>query len=154
LKRAALGKPNKPSNQCPGTRYIEFTECKDTVTPNEYTIDVTKTDSVLTPFVGHLYIPVKESCSVKNVIPKGRKGGTPKSIEAMVAGCVNKTYDQCIVAGGKDSPKSFGSVCTGGAAYTFPFEGKLHLTYKWSQGKWEFQEEQGAKPAPPSSAVR
>lgn len=149
LKRVGLGKRNRPNSRCLWVGYFEFMDCKDTAPPSTYKIDVTKTDSVLTPFVGHLYVPVKETCTVRNVVPKGMSW-TEKNLSAIEANCVGKTYDECIAAGAKDAPKLMGSDCTGGPGFSFPFEDDVHLTYRWSQGKWEFQEEKSAKPAPPS----
>ena len=133
--------------------YFEFMDCADVRAPAEYRIDVTKTDSVLTPFLGHLYVPVKETCTVRNVVPKGMTWGE-KATAALEPSCVGKTYEECIAAGGKPAPKLMGSACTGGPGFSFPFEHDVHLTYRWSQGKWEFQEEKSDKPVPPAGADR
>jgi hypothetical protein len=67
--------------------------------------------------------------------------------------CLGKTYKECIAAGGRDAPKLMGSACTGGPGGLLPYDDdEVHLTYRWSQGKWEFQEEKGEKPALPRSS--
>ena len=150
LKRTGLGERKRQRGECRGTAsFFSFMDCVDEQVPAEYRIDVTKTDSVLTPFVGHLYVPVKETCTVRNVVPKGMTW-SEKSLAALDPYCLDKTYDECIAAGAKPAPKLMGSACTGGPGFSFPFEDEVHLTFRWSEGKWEFEAEKGDKPVPPA----
>jgi hypothetical protein len=72
LRRQGLGQREQGGARCGvGITYFVFMDCADVQSPTDYRIDVTKTDSVLTPFLGHLYVPVKETCTVRNVVPKG-----------------------------------------------------------------------------------
>jgi hypothetical protein len=144
FKRLSLGRRNMPSRECVGFSYFEFTDCRDIQTPTEYRIDVTKTDSVITPFVGHLYVSVDESCTVRNAVPSGI-AWSDKRVAALEPSCVGRTYDECIAGGAKAAPKLAGSLCTGGPEITFPFTDEVHLTFRWSEGKWEFESEKGNK---------
>lgn len=153
LRRMGLGHRQHSSNaECLNpVSYYEFMECIDVQAPTEYRIDVTKTDSVLTPFVGHLYVPVKKTCTVRNVVPKP---WSEKGLATLDPSCVGKTYDDCITAGAKPAPKMGGSFCTGGPGFSFPSESEVHLTFHWSDGKWEFEGEKGDKPVPPPGSGR
>lgn len=148
-KRMAVGHRQKFGAGCYSSgSYYEFRECVDARIPTEYKVDVTKTDSVLTPFVGHLYVPVKETCTVKNAVPEGVTWSEAK-LAILDPSCLGKMYEECIAAGAKPAPKKLGSACTGGPGFSFPFEGEVHLTFRWSDGKWEFEGEKADKPVPP-----
>jgi hypothetical protein len=141
-----LGHRNRPKGGfCPAITHFEFTECRGSKIPTLYKVDVTRTNSLLTPFLGHLYVQVWEDCLVRNVVgPKGTHWGKKGYEEAMTAlepNCLAKTYAECISAGGRNAPKVAGSACTGGPVRMLPSEGSLDLVYQWSQGKWEFFEE-------------
>jgi len=134
-----LGRWSKPTSGCMGVRYFEFTDCTPTKTLSDYRIDVTKTDSVLTPFIGHLYVQVREPCTVRNAVPKGASWGE-KAFAKIEPFCLGKTYEECITGGAKPAPKSSYSACTGGPSRSFTYDDEIHLTYRWSKGKWEFQD--------------
>jgi hypothetical protein len=142
-----LGQHIKPE-LCHGWTHFRFEECKDRVPITDYRLDVTRTDSILTPFLGHLYVHMDEVCDVRNVV--GVKGmNLEKNEESMTTlepSCVGKTYEACIAAGGRDAPRLIGSACTGGPHFTSLYNGEVDLIYRWSQGKWEFQEEKRGKP--------
>jgi len=149
-----LGQRIRP-NLCHGWTHFRFEKCNDDVPPTEYRIDVTRTDSILTPFLGHLYVHVDETCDVRSVV--GVKGMDlekhEESMAALEPSCVGKTYEECTAAGGRDAPRLVGSTCTGGPHSVSTFHGEVHLIYRWSQGKWEFQEEKSEKPVPPAAGV-
>lgn len=153
LKRLGGGRRNEASRECVGFSHFQFTECVDLQRPSEYRIDVTKTNSVLTPFVGHLYVSVEETCTTRNAVPSGM-AWSDKRVAALDPYCLGRTYDDCIAAGAKPAPKLAGSLCTGGPETTSKFTDEVHLTYRWSEGNWEFESEKSDKPVPPAPSSR
>src|SRR5262245_12211445 len=92
LQRMGVGSRGINRSACMGNGYWQFLECRVTTPPTEYKLDVTKTDSVLTPFIGHLYIPVNETCTARNVVPKGMSWGE-EALAALDPSCLGKVYD-------------------------------------------------------------
>lgn len=150
-KRLAFGHRREFRSKCyVRGSYFEFMDCADDEAPSEYQIDVTKTDSVLTPYLGHLFVPVKVTCAVRNATPDARSWSEEK-LAALDPFCLGKTYEECISGGAKPASKTMGSACTGGPGYSFKADDKVHLTFRWSEGKWEFEGEKSDGPVPPHS---
>lgn len=124
---------------------FEFSVCVDAVPPGTYSIDVRKTDSILTPFVGSIIIPVKVSCTNQVLSSSMRR----KLADELAPSCLGHTYDECAAAGGKE-PSGFSKFnnapCAGRDDLKFSYEDEVHVSYAWRQGKWEFQEETKKKP--------
>ena len=83
-----------------------------------------------------------ESCVRKPVVAAG--WGGKKKQEALIAGCVGKTYEECITARGKPMSKRYD--------LPFSYTGNLTLVYRWSKGKWEFEREDPEKPKEPATS--
>jgi len=125
-----------------GWRWFNFTLCKDVVAPSTYQINVRKTDSLTTPFLGELIVPVKETCTNRVL-----HGGVTsmKAIDRLIPFCVDQPYDACLKAGGK-APSGFakfnGMPPAVANNLTFPLEDETTVLYAWRGGKWEFDKEQ------------
>jgi hypothetical protein len=151
LKAAGLGsEPAGKPFQCETAHWFEFIECRDASEPKLVGIDVRKTDSILTPFIGTLVIRSTESCLLKRAVPS-RVSWSRKRFEEKAPSCLGKTYDECIAGGAAPAPEISGSSCTGGPGKTFHYRGELTLTYRWSLGKWEFQREDVKDPRRPGN---
>jgi len=129
---------------------FEFTVCEDVAPPTAYKIDVRKTDSILTPFVGTLIIPVKLSCADRILTSSRSRSESDK----MAPVCIDHSYADCASAGAKP-PSGFskfnkamgsGGPCTSRDGLKFGYEDEIRVSYGWRQGKWEFQEEMKKKP--------
>ena len=147
LKKRALGVHMKASAGRPGGKYfIIFTECTDIVPPSEYRIDVTRTDSILWPYLGHLYVPVRESCTPRAVTPKGISKWDEK-IALLARHCVGNTFEECLkVEGGKPVSESNTRAITSRSGTFTAEREEIHVVYGWTQEKWEFQEERQDEP--------
>ena len=145
LKRAGLGKQGQVATAActsskKGSNFFEFIECEDVEPPTNYSIDVVRTDSLLSPFVGLIAVPVTERCNLRRAY--GGPGMSRKKFDELMPHCIGKSYGACISAGGRLVGKTVSSACTGGPGGLFSYEGKATLTYRWSKGKWEFDEEE------------
>ena len=149
LRAVGLGMQGKELSTCNTmfghTWFYTFIVCQDSSPPATYSIDVKKTDSILTPYLGMLAIPVSETCDVKNVVP-AKASWTKKNFEKHAPACIGKTYAECIAHGASDAPGFVGSACTGGAGFSFSYTGVQRVYYRWSKGKWEFQREEQDPP--------
>lgn len=127
---------------------FEFFFCEDTATPSEYSIDVRKTDSVLTPFIGVLIVPTHMTCTIQ-ALSAGLKRSTA---DRLAASCIDHTYDSCLAAGAKVPSKAgamYGPCSQTAVGHTFTFEDEARVSYAWRQGKWEFKSVEQKKPAHP-----
>lgn len=147
LKKLTLGQRVEAPG-CPGASWFEFIECADIAPPVEYQIDVTRTDSILTPFLGKLVVPVREGCSVRRLVP-GALRRDNKSVAKLDPYCLGKTYNECVAGGAKPISKFSPGGCMGSPGGTFTHEMEVSVTYRWSEGKWEFEGEKGDKLVPP-----
>lgn len=128
---------------------FQFLECSDESPPAISSIDVKKTDSVLSPFIGVIRIATDEQCFLRPVWPPGMGGKAQQ--EAMIPRCVGHSYQDCIEARGKPMPEKYTKIV--------PRSGETTVYYRWSHGRWEFDKEDPADGhandhAPSSSAVR
>jgi hypothetical protein len=128
--------------------YYEFTNCHcESAKPTEYSIDVKKTDSILTPFLGIIRFKYGFACEARNVVPRGLNWNEA-NFKAIAPSCLDKPYEECVKVG-KPAPKLLGSACTGGPTRTLHFSDTLVLTYRWSHGKWQFEKKESAAPTSP-----
>jgi hypothetical protein len=151
LKSAALGERASGPAGC-NTGWFEFIECQDISPPTEYKIDVTRTESILTPFLGLLVVPVHEKCNVRNVVP-GAMSRSEKSLAMLDPHCLGKSYEECTTAGGKPISKMSPGGCMGSSSFSFTHNGEDRISYRWSDGRWEFDSEKGDKPVPPTGSA-
>jgi len=142
LKDAALGLEQSCWEK---TYYFTFISCQDQSPPVLAGIDVRKTDSILTPFLGILKVQTRESCLVKRAVP-AKWNWYDKAASVVRPFCIGKTYDECIKGGAVPAPKTVGAACTGGPQTPFPYEGDLTLSFRWSRGMWEFEREELKEP--------
>jgi len=142
LKDAALGLEQTCWQM---TYYFTFISCEDQASPVLTALDVRKTDSILSPFLGILRVQTRESCVVKRAVP-AKWNWYDKTAAVVRPFCIGKTYDGCIKGGAVPAPKTVGSACTGGPETRFPYEGDLTLSFRWSKGKWEFEREELKEP--------
>src|SRR5262245_44512396 len=63
---------------------FEFSLCEDAPPPTSYSIDVKKTDSILTPYIGILTIPVKLSCSSRILSSSFKRATADKLAESCI----------------------------------------------------------------------
>lgn len=151
LKRVALGYQGTAGPQCKagawGNAFFEFIECSDIETPTDYSLDVIRTDSLLSPFVGIIEVSVFERCTVRRAwAGRWTKRANRAKFNSLQAHCYGKTFQECIAAGAEVVTTSFGVLCTGGPGFQFSYKGKARMTYRWSKGKWEFDREETDPP--------
>ena len=130
---------------------MEFSECRQEHEPEEYEIDVKRTDSILNPYMGTITISIELSCTVRKAVPPGTFLWTEKKMNRMAAACSGKTYEECIENKAANSLKKKGPgifLCTDTGDRVISYEGKIILTYRWSEGKWEFEREDAEPPLP------
>ena len=143
LQRIGLGVQGRGGSQCSAPKkannFFTFVECVDREVPSDYSIDVVRTDSLLTPFVGLITVPVSEQCFVRNVIASISM--SKNKFDAIAPSCIGHTYKECIAAGGKLAPKVIDAACTGGPGYEFSYQGVVEIRYGWRDGRWEFEEQ-------------
>ena len=121
--------------------FVAFNECSDSSEPSAYQIDVKKTDSLLTPFLGLIILPVKMSCIIHGA---NVSAVTAKKSVARIAACVDAPYEECLAAGAKGFGGLATQICGAkGLRLETPFNyvGKLRLSYRWTEGGWEFQDQ-------------
>ncbi len=153
LRALALGQWNDTDQSsavsCPRETSFAFYECEDVEKPAKYKINVRKTDSILTPYIGELFVNVKVHCRVRSLFPAGFTFSLDKFREEAALlknNCIGKSYDECLKAGAKPREKHGFFGCSG-AELNFTYDHEAHLTYRWSHEKWEFQEESGSAPS-------
>ena len=130
-----------------GSNFFEFIECEDISPPLDYSLDVVRTDSLLSPYVGIIKVDVTERCEVRRAWAS--QSMSQKKFDALAPSCIGKTYEECIKAGAKPVSKLMASACTGGPGFEFSYAGEVTLVYRWSKGKWEFDEEEIEPPRDP-----
>lgn len=133
-----------PDEIAPG--WVVFSECVQDEEPTTYTLDVKRTDSILTPFIGTLTMTVTLKCEVRKVITPGTFVTKEKNAR-IEAACINHTYEECL-ASGAARPVPEGGVWAGMGDIRFTYKGEVVLVYRWSEGKWEFKEEKAEPPLP------
>jgi len=135
LKGAAVGTQEGTPGALGRLEFI-FVECSDVSEPRMVSIDVRKTDSVLSPFLGIIHVETNESCVRRPVWASGWVGKDKQ--EALIAACVGKPYDECIAARGKPMAKRLDR--------PFSYSGHLTIFYRRSKGQWMFDREDSAEP--------
>jgi hypothetical protein len=157
LQQLAFGRWNETDFSvtvpCPPDISFTFSECSDVEVPTDYKINVRKTDSILTPYIGELLINVKVRCRIRHLFPPGFTFSIEKYREAatlMAGSCIGKRYEDCAAAGAKPREKAGFFGCSGREA-NFSFDDEAVVTYRWSHEKWEFQEDKVNKSVPSAS---
>jgi len=143
LQQSAHGHQGNPGKHCAfpnRSMFFEFIACTDTKQPELIGMDVRKTESLLTPYLGILYVEVSVDCVSRRVVPPGRKWGK-KYFDKIASSCLDHTLEECLQAGGKRPPPLAWSSCPSGPETAFDYEATLDLTFLWSLGKWEFESE-------------
>ncbi len=141
LKKAAVGKLFEKSSSrlvCRGLVYAEFLECHDDPEPTEYRIDVTRTDSILTPYLGHLFVHVTMVCTQSKLVAEGGSRGD-EALNWLKAHCAGTSYEACVAQGAKPIRSSVLNACS--PSWSLPWKAEVNLIFGWSEGKWEFQRE-------------
>ena len=142
LKAAGLGVQGTAASGClsgKGSYFFEFIECSDIAPPQDFALDVVRSDSLRSPFVGVIKVPVNERCDLRRVVAS--KMMAQKKFDEIAPQCLGHSFEECIAAGGRLAPKLLGSACTGGPGVAFAYQGEVTLHYRWSKGQWEFEEE-------------
>lgn len=142
--RNLSGHPELDDQVVPG--WIVFSECVQDEEPSAYTLDVKRTDSILTPFIGTLTVTVTLKCEVRKVITPGAFV-TKEKTARIEAACIDHTYEECL-ASGAARPVPTGGLYAGLGDLSFTYKGEVVLAYRWSEGKWEFKEEKAEPPLP------
>ena len=127
--------------------WAEFSECVQESEPTTYAIDVKRTDSIMTPFIGTLTVPVALSCTVRQVIPPGTFVTKDKAAK-LEAACFGHTYEECIASEAARPVPKTGMYAGLGGDKAFAYTGKVVTAYRWSEGKWEFNEDKADPPLP------
>lgn len=142
LRVAGRGRIMEPLTAACSTAYVyEFLTCEDNEPPKLVSIDVRKTESILSPYVGVMRVSVNESCHSRRVVPSKVKW-KEKAHSQVKDSCVGKSFDECISAGARPAPKLLGAACTGGPSTEFSFQSDdVEVYFRWSMGKWEFDRE-------------
>jgi hypothetical protein len=150
-KEMALGHWRaRPYGLCPEHTHFEFLECSGRSPEGFVKIDVNKTTSILTPFVGHIYVLIAETCIGRSLVPA--KGNNPQKsefaaqISELAKSCIRKTYDECLAAGTKKAGTLWGVACTRGPKWIASYADTVDLVYRWTEGKWEFEDEVRREP--------
>lgn len=142
LKKLSLGRAVTQMN-C--ANFVVFIECQDSTKPSDYRIDA-KMASVPTESVGLMFVPLKMTCSVKAAY--ARVINQDKMINLFVA-CQGATYDECLAVGMKPVNRMMKAMCKVKELGTsFSYEGEEQITYRWSDGSWQLQEQREVPPLP------
>jgi len=121
--------------------FFEFAKCTPNTEPVLVSIDVRRTDSLLSPFIGIIVGTVSETCVVARLVPT--KGNwSRKHFDRIKDRCLSRSHEECLAAGALPAPKGMTSKCTGGPETTFSFKSEAIIIFKWSQGKWEFEKQE------------
>jgi hypothetical protein len=126
-------------------QYVTFMDCQDTMSPAEYRTEMKETDSP--PTMGLMSVPVKMKCIQNGAFTSALNAD--KMIN-MFAACVGATYEGCLAAGMKPMNRMMKAMWRiKGIGTPFSYEGEQHITYRWTEGKWEIQDQREEPPLRP-----
>ncbi len=153
LRQLRLGRLLRVS--CTGVifQFVAFTECEDSVAPTDYRMDVKKTESMMTPFIGVLIIPIKMRCTVQHSVPAIISA---KKLEAQLGACLGQNYEECKAAHMSPMRMEEKQFCgLMGLGKPFSYEGEVRITYGFTDGKWELENQSENPPVrqPSTSAI-
>ena len=96
---AGVTGPRDRHPDCYNAWFFEFLTCEEAAPPTMDGIDVTKTDSLMTPFLGIIKVRVHEKCTIRRLV--GALTMTEKSYKKIEKSCIGRMYDDCRMAGGR-----------------------------------------------------